>query len=247
MNHVILLHGFCENKALWSDVIEGFNEPNLHLIPFDLPGFGSNNNRSESIPDIAQCVFAHMDDNQIETATIIGHSMGGYVALEMAHKHPERIDAIGLVHSHGSSDSEDKKINRIKLIDFVNKKGARPFLKEFAKNLLSNKEVDKELMQQAYDLVKDTKLQGIVDAAHAMIGRQDHQSTIKNFDRPMLWIIGKQDTFMPYDVVIKQAETSQFGHLTVLENVGHLCMLEAPRKTSEVLRDFLNTVYPLTE
>ncbi|MFT5513000.1 MAG: pimeloyl-ACP methyl ester carboxylesterase [Bacteroidia bacterium] len=212
----------------------------------DLPGFGENEQHAETIEDVAHFVFQFMDNNKIDKACVIGHSMGGYVALEMLHFNPLRIDAIGLVHSHAAVDAESKMENRRKLIAFIDKNGSEQFLKEFAKQLISPKQKEHGLRGQAFELVKLTSSESVISATKAMLIRKDHLATLST-NKPTLWIIGRNDTFMPYNEVLRQAQLSPNSVILTLKDVGHLCMYEAPQKTLEIVKDFLHKVETSTQ
>ncbi len=240
MKHVIFLHGFCETSEMWNTIIPNLNDKAFTFHGIDLPGFGKNEQTVDSIAAMSDFVFQFMYELDIKTAIIVGHSMGGYVALEMAAIHPERIEAIGLIHSHAASDADEKKDNRRKLIDFVSRNGGSGFLKEFSKQLLSPIASNKDLQNTAYQLVKDTSDLAILSATEAMINRNDHTSTLQNFNKPVLWIIGALDTFVSTEEVLKQAKICPQAQVEVMNDVGHLCMYEDPHKTVSILDGFLH-------
>lgn len=239
MKHVIFLHGFCEHAAMWEETIGYLTSSNFTYHTIDLPGFGKNEKTVDSISAMSDFVIGYMDERGIELATIVGHSMGGYVALEMAAMHDSRVDAIGLIHSHAAADGPDKRENRLKLIDFVSRNGSKGFLKEFSKKLLSPVQSEKALREKAYHLVKDTKTEAIIAATNAMINRKDHTGTIQHCTKPILWVIGSLDTFVAPENVIIQAVSCPQSQVEILNDVGHLCMYEVPQKTAEVIDNFL--------
>lgn len=246
MRHVIFLHGFCENRGMWSGLIKGLESLAYQFHAIDLPGFGGNEQYAETIEDMAHFVFQFMDHHKIDKACVIGHSMGGYVALEMLHINQSRIEAIGLVHSHAAVDVESKMENRQKLITFIDKNGPEQFLKEFAKQLVSHKQEQHGLSDQAYELVKFSASKAVISATKAMRNRKDHLPTLST-DKPTLWIIGRDDTFMPYNEVLRQAQLSPNSVIVTLKDVGHLCMYEAPKKTLEIVKGFLHKVETSTQ
>ena len=227
---------------MWSPLTVNLKSNVYVCHALDLPGFGVNELIAESMSDIALYVYGYMDTQGIDKACIIGHSMGGYVALEMLQLNPSRIEGIGLIHSHAAEDSEEKKENRRKLIKFVETHSPLTFLKAFAEQLISPKHADTELKENAYDLVKSTSSRAIISSSKAMINRKNHERTL-NTEKPILWIIGEDDTFMPYKEVLRQANLNQSSIIAVLEGVGHLCMYESAEQTRNIIQDFLRFVY----
>ncbi len=241
MKHVILLHGFCENRSMWNTVVSALktNFTDYHAV--DLPGFGANKDCVDSVERMSDFVFSYMDNHQILDAIIIGHSMGGYVALEMLSKQPNRINGIGLIHSHAASDTEEKKDNRKKLISFIERNGEKAFLHQFTKQLIATQNADTNRLNQVNKLVEGTRPEAIISASKAMIKRTDHTNTL-SVDIPFLWIIGKEDAFMPYTSVMRQAKLCLTAEIHLLDNVGHLSMYEAPEQTQDIIAGFVESV-----
>lgn len=225
---------------MWQEVLDAFEKTKTVCHAIDLPGFGQNNTCVSSIGEMSDYVIAYMAEHNIAQAIVIGHSMGGYIALDMLQNYPNRCKAIGLIHSHAFADSEEKTSNRTKLIDFITKNGQHEFLKQFAKQLVGPT-MSADLNKAVHHLVKGTTPNAIIKASQAMIDRKDHTETLQA-PVPFLWIIGKEDKFMPYKQVLDQAKLCQDPTIHLLEHVGHLCMYEDPKRTVEILTDFIGSV-----
>ncbi|MDW8296538.1 MAG: alpha/beta hydrolase, partial [Raineya sp.] len=99
--NVVLLHGFCESKEIWKDFLPELAK-NFRTIAVDIGGFGESANllpQPCTMETLAEQVFALLKELQISQAAFVGHSMGGYVALALAEKHPEIIEKLCLFHS----------------------------------------------------------------------------------------------------------------------------------------------------
>src|SRR5678816_1226564 len=131
---VILIHGFAEDGEIWNNQAE-FLKDHFRLIIPDIPGSG----RSEFVEDGSIETYAEIiklildqeaqnDNAATGKATIIGHSMGGYITLAFAERWGQSLDAFGLFHSSAFADDEEKKQTRAKAIDFINNNGAAAFL-----------------------------------------------------------------------------------------------------------------------
>ena len=140
---VILIHGFAEDSSIWKHQIKALKE-NFYLIIPDLPGSGQSEmlegeilieNYAEVIKAIAD---KELKDSNQNTCTIIGHSMGGYIALAFAEKHPELLNGLGLFHSTAYADDNAKKETRRKGIEFIKNNGVELFLKTTTPNLFSD-------------------------------------------------------------------------------------------------------------
>src|SRR6187399_2350214 len=87
---VILLHGFPMSHLVWKDFAPGL-ATNFTVYTPDLPGFGQSKTLPSpfSIDDVADKLLAWIESNQIKKSVVIGHSLGGYVALSMIEKRPD--------------------------------------------------------------------------------------------------------------------------------------------------------------
>ena len=117
---VVFLHGFCETKDLWHSYMEPLSKV-CRVFALDLPGFGDNSPLTDplTIADMAEQVYNTLINLGIEQCIMIGHSMGGYVALAFSEKFPSRLKGLGLFHSTAYPDSVEKKQARDKTIDFI--------------------------------------------------------------------------------------------------------------------------------
>src|ERR1043165_252005 len=129
---IILIHGFCETHEIWNGFADKLAEK-FEVFAIDLPGFGGSPLLPTpfSIQEVAVKVRDWIDQVGLQFPIVIGHSLGGYVALAMAKKSQENIAGIGLFQSTAYADSEERKTNRNRVIAFVKAHGADPFIDTF--------------------------------------------------------------------------------------------------------------------
>ena len=116
---LVLLHGFCESGRMWAYFSEKLSA-NFRVVCPDLPGFGGSPIQGEqiSLEEVAVQLEAWMEETDIKNPIVIGHSLGGYVALALLELMGSRIQAIGLFHSTAYPDDEEKKGMRNRTITF---------------------------------------------------------------------------------------------------------------------------------
>ena len=129
---VVFLHGFCETREIWENFLEPLSSV-CRVILIDLPGFGGNPPLESplTIADMAEQVYNTILAIGVDQCIMIGHSMGGYVALAFCEKFPSRLKGLGLFHSTAYADSSEKKQARDKTIDFIERYGTEEFVEEF--------------------------------------------------------------------------------------------------------------------
>ena len=136
---MLLIHGFAEDGEVWHHQTDFLKEHYQLIIP-DLPGSGSSpyNDQLSTIDDYADVMKAILDNENIKTCTVIGHSMGGYITLALAEKYPQLLNAVGLFHSTAFADSEERKQIRLKAIDLIKSNGSYAFIKATTPNLFTD-------------------------------------------------------------------------------------------------------------
>ena len=132
---VVFIHGYCEDQTMWDEFSEPF-DIDYRLIKIDLPGFGlSEIKKSISIKEMADTVIAVLKHLKIKKYILIGHSMGGYVSLEIAKKEHQNLLGFCLFHSHPFEDSADVKKKRLKAVDFIEEIGQEIYVKQLIPRL----------------------------------------------------------------------------------------------------------------
>jgi len=240
---VVLIHGFAEDKSIWNGLTTLLEKEFLVIIP-DLPGSGESETVSEiSIELMAEAIHEILGSENIGTAIVIGHSMGGYVTLALAEKYPSVIESIGLFHSTAYADSEEKKNARRKNIGFMQTHGALPFLKQSIPGLFSeafktkHPEIVEEVTQR-YSYFNPSLLSSYYEA---MIARPDRTNLLRIIEKPVLFIIGKQDNAVPFDDSMRLCHLPSLSYIHILENAGHMGMLEEPELSGKYVRNFCAT------
>lgn len=242
---LVLLHGFLESKEIWEDFTESLRKE-FTVIAIDLPGHGE----SELIHEIhtmqlmSGTVEVVLETEKIKQAVIIGHSMGGYVALQYAVNNEKSVRGLVLFHSHASADSEETKENRSRTINVV-KQNRGGFIRQFIPDLFDQKHVAKytaaiqKLQEQAALMTPEA----IISAVSGMRDRSDQLQYLLLTMTPVLFIIGKKDSRMPYNQLLDQAAIPSHSETLLLDDVGHMGFIEAPRKTIQALRHFAMRCY----
>lgn len=242
---LILLHGFPENGTLWRNVWDRLSASYTLIIP-DFPGSGQSVLEGEaSISDMAEGVAAIMNKEGIQKAVVAGHSMGGYVAIELARLYPDRITGLSVVHSIPAADDEDKKKMRAKAIELIQNGGKTAFLSQMIPNLfapgfkLENPAAVKEQLDEAMKVDEA----GLINFYKAMMGRRDNSDIIKNATFPVQWITGKEDNVIVLKKILAYTWHSGINFVSIYEDCGHMSMVEAPERLIDDLDKFGNYCY----
>ncbi len=242
---VVLLHGFLGAAQIWEKTID-YLSTSYRVIAIDLPGHGSTPciGYAHSMELMAACVKAVMDSLKLKKYVIIGHSMGGYVALAFADRYPDHLKGLCLFHSTAYADSDEKKSDRWRAINLV-KASKTVYTKNTIRNLFATKNLKylKEEVLFAVEIAKQTSKQGIIAALHGMRDRPSRDLILGLVEYPVMMVIGELDTILPAEQLLEQSQLIKNKSVLYLEHDGHFGFLESPKQTHSELRKFLRKCY----
>ena len=239
---VVLLHGYLENMLVWDDFVPLIYK-NVRVVTLDIPGHGISEVKGEihTMDFLADTLAAALDRLGIEKATIVGHSMGGYVALAFAERHPERTEALVLLHSTPYADTEEKRKNRQREISII-RSGKKEMLAHtaaeagFAVENRNRFRTEIEDLQQTVYLTEDA---GIVALLNGMIERKAQSEMLHALGKPILFILGRKDGYIVPEVAEKMVAEHPEAEVVWLENSGHMGFIEEAKACAKALLDFV--------
>lgn len=243
---LLLLHGFTESHRCWLSAIDDLSKHFRVLAP-DLPGSGGSSLLSDGTADLgatAKLLWDWLSDLQIDKCVVVGHSMGGYVALELLATAPERLLGMGLFHSHPLGDDEGKKLNRDRTIALIEKRGSKDFLHGFIPNLFAP--AQRDALAATIDLLEkqaaEQSVAAYVAQTQAMRDRASRLDLLIQSGLPKLVVLGRHDPILQVETGLGYAVQLNNCQLEVLETAGHMGMYESPDQTAVILAEFMRWV-----
>lgn len=240
-NVVVLLHGYLETKEVWSSFAEKLSK-NFRVITLDLPGHGKSDVVAEThtMQLLAQFVNSLLLHLNIETCTLVGHSMGGYVMLAFVDLYPEKVERFVLFHSSVYADTDEKKKNRLREIEFIENGKLELIVNTNLPNTFATENLDK--FSNEIDILKQhAKTQnpkGVCAILRGMMERPDRQELVKNFAKPMLFIFGEKDNYIPVEVAKKMLMLNPEINVKWLSDSGHMGFVEEQEISTGFLLNF---------
>lgn len=238
---VVLLHGFLGSAEIWQPLSDNLKK-SYRVICIDLPGHGKTPciGYAHSMERMAKSVKAVMDSLRLKRYAMIGHSMGGYVALAFADLFPDNLRGLCLFHSSAYPDSEEKKQDRLRAIQVV-KANKRVYTKTTIQNLFAKKNL-KYLQAEiafALNIARKTSQQGIIAALLGMKDRPARDLILGLVQYPIMMVIGELDNVLPPESLLEQAALIRNPTVLYLEHDGHFGFLESPKQSAKEMRRFL--------
>ena len=239
---VVLLHGYLESMYVWDDFAHLLT-PEVRVITVDIPGHGISEVKGEvhTMEMLADVLHDMLVSLGIERVTMVGHSMGGYVALAFCARYAEQLDGLVLLSSTPFPDTELKRENRRREIALVRagKKEALARVAPEAGFAEHNRKRLKEYIDDLVECVHITEDDGIVALLGGMIERVDQNEMLQKCGVRQLFILGKCDGYIPVEAAEEFIKLNPQARVAWLENSGHMGFIEEPEECAKALLDFI--------
>lgn len=256
---VLLIHGMAGSSRTWKDVTERLVVDHTVIAP-DLLGHGES---AKPMGDYSLGAFASglrdlLSVLEIERVTVVGQSLGGGVAMQLAYQHPELLDRLVLVGSGGLGREVSWMLRLLTL------PGAELLMPVLFPSLVAQRgtDVSRALhdrgirspriaeMWRAYASLSGAEnrgaflktLRSVVDAGGQTVSAMDRIYLAAAVPTMIVW--GDQDHIIPVEHAYEAHEAIEGSRLEILEGCGHFPHVEAPERFVELLRDFIATTEP---
>lgn len=213
---ILLLHAFPLDKKMWEPQRAAL--AGHEVIAPRLYG------RGRTMDEWADSIAGETDGELV----VVGASMGGYCALALARRAPERVRGLLLVGARPDADTEERRAGRADTIELIRSDGLEGLWRMMLPKLFHDESVADEQL-----VYRDTD--ALITALEAVRDREDSTDVVRSFSGPVQFVVGEFD---PY---VSAAELSEFD-VRELEGVGHLVNLERPDEFNEILREFVGRV-----
>lgn len=236
--NVLLIHGNFSGKNWWRELYQEPPEGSRLLIP-DLPGFGDSQAGRHFVPSMKLYVDAlhgFLDSLDVDEAVLVGHSMGGAVAMQLALSDPERFPGMMLLSPAppGGLETPDYMYPLLKAL-----RHDRRALRRALKRMMRSRtpEYIEELVEEAGKMHP----KGFAGNARMLSG-QSVNGEASGYYGPVLVVSGDRDTLVPPSSAEATARHFPVRDHVLLSGVTHSPQIEAPGKVRSLLTDFLERV-----
>ncbi len=232
---VVLIHGFPLDHSIWRQTIEVLKD-SYRLIVVDLRGFGGSSapDSAYSLEDMAADIAGLLDHLELEKATLVGHSMGGYIALAFARLYPQRVSGLALVASQPLADTPEQKQGRYDTAGKV-VEGGVGIVRDA---MLPKLSADAKIQEAISKIITRQTSAGVAGALKAMAERADSSSILSEAQFPILIVHGDADLLIPIERAEQMKALNSAAELVVLNGIGHMPMMEAPGDVAKEIAKF---------
>ena len=243
---LLLLHSYWGSHVLF-DHLATFLSVKMKVIRIDLPGHGKSgippsDYTFEKFAVVLNKLLIKLDVR--DQVSIIGHSMGGYLAMAFATTYPEKIASLVLMHSPAKA-ADNQSIKLRERESRLLRKGKKDLLLQVT--IPSNFAAENlDFMANAMSLLFQTSnlvtIEGALMSIHAINHRSDSSSILQNAKYPILILIGKCDNVYRADQQLSELINIPNADVLILNHSGHLGFLEEEDLVDDKLGTFLATI-----
>lgn len=239
---LVLLHAFPLDARMWDEVVALL--PRQHILAVDLPGFGagaaSADPQNTTLESVADAVAAALTEAGVDRAVFAGLSMGGYVALALAERHPEMIAGLALLSTKAAADPPAAREARLEVArQAMGAEGAGAVAAMVDKLVgPTTTGTRPQVRAQVSTWLSEAPPSGIAGAQRAMAVRPDRHEVLAGLQVPALVVHGVEDELATAGDHARMAEHLGVGVMT-LNGAGHLCAVEVPADVAVALADLI--------
>jgi 3-oxoadipate enol-lactonase len=235
---VVLLHGLGCSAATWAPIAAELADRH-RTIAVDLRGFGDSDAGIEgmSLADHAADVVAVLDRLSVPSTAVIGHSMGGMVAQELALAAPDRVSALVLCGTTAGPDPATRAQNE-QLVEFVRAGGSRALAEAIGSMVYGPGYVEREpaLVAEFVDQFGSVPAESLEHAMQAING-YEVSDRLGELRMPTLVYVGEHDAFL--GDCRRIAAGIRGAQLVEIPSAGHMAPMEDPTRFAAVVDEFL--------
>lgn len=240
---LILLHGFLGDQHIWDPLLPLLSK-HFNLITLDLPGHGKSLCKEDTLTmeHIANLVISELDNINIDHFHVVGHSMGGYVGLEIMSKIPHRIKSLTLLNSTAKDDTPQKREDRLRAVRVFDL-SPKVYIKEAINNLFYEpniKRLEPEV-SRLQEIALNTSVGGAQACLRGMRDRKNFVDLINTTKIPIQYISGVHDSTVTYDSITEQIKSKDIL-LTTMNDSGHMSFAEEKEKCERAIINFVENI-----
>ncbi len=245
---VVLLHGFPLDRSMWSHQRSSVGSIYRVIAP-DLRGHGTTAapDGIYTVDEMADDVIETLDALQLTDPVVFGGlSMGGYVALSIAVRHPGRVKALMLMDTRAAADTPEAATAREDLARKVDASGnADPVVAAMLPKLFSRKTFEHQpgLVDRMSARMARTPARAVSGTLRGLATRPDRTADLPKITVPTLILAGAEDQLIPFDETQQMAAALPDAKLVRIPDAGHLAPVENPEAADSAILEFLRGLW----
>jgi pimeloyl-ACP methyl ester carboxylesterase len=243
---VVLVHGHPFDRTMWRPQLTPLVDAGFRVVAPDLRGYGTSRATAGAVAmsELADDVAGLLQQLGIEKAAVVGLSMGGLVAMELALAAPSSIWALGLVATTAQPVTDEEAGERGALAATIEEQGIGPLVREMSPRLVGP-DCPADVRAGIVEMMRRANPVGAAAALRGRARRPDYRAALTKLEMPSFVCVGTDDPWSTAAVTEELVGCLAEPRTVVLTGVGHMPNLEAPDEFNEAILDFLRSALPV--
>jgi pimeloyl-ACP methyl ester carboxylesterase len=247
---VVLLHGLGQwTDAAWGRLVPALS-PDLRYIGCDLPGFGASEKPAApyDLPYFRRVLEDLVAAHELRRFTLLGHSLGAFLAADYAGAHPERVERLALIAPAGFARVPRQVVYALAASFagwlFTRRPSRRMIARTLERSVVDRSALDPALVERTHAVAQELGLRRAFAGVYAgalrtFLNPRPLHAGFARYHGPVFCAWGARDRFIPVAGLQAVRAVYPHAHTLVLERSGHLPMIEEPAQLGAALREFL--------
>ncbi|MFI7580513.1 alpha/beta fold hydrolase [Kocuria sp. M1N1S27] len=240
---LLLLHGHAYDRSMWTRQVEVFAGRGWRVVAPDLRGFGGSEVTEGIVytEEFADDVAGLLDHLEVEQAVVLGFSMSGQIAMELLHRHPDRVRALVVNDTVPEAEDAEGRRRRHVTADAILTGGMQTYGRNVLGRMLAESTVESlpGVAAEVLSMLQDSPAKGAAAAMRGRAERRDFTDLLRGARIPVLVVVGADDVF-DGGAGRRMAELAPGAELVVVDGAGHTPNLEQPAAFDDALAGFLD-------
>jgi pimeloyl-ACP methyl ester carboxylesterase len=238
---IVLLHGYLESSEIWNSFAEKLAE-RFRVISIDLPGHGASDIYGEihTMEFMAGAVNGLLEELNMGSVFMAGHSMGGYVTLAFLESFPEKLSAYCLFHSQPFADQPAAIEKRRREIEIVKAGKKHLMYPDNVERMYASVNLGRltDALRRSKEIASRIPDKGIIAVLSGMIARPSRAHLMEEGKVPCLWILGEMDNYIPRETIQSKVKLPPNSEVVILKNSGHMGFVEEEEESLKAITGF---------
>ena len=231
---VVLIPGLLCDELVWADQLRALSAHANVWVP--------DHGHLDSLTEMALAVLR---DAPAEQFSLVGHSMGGRVALEVHRLAPHRVQRLALLDTGflpraAGEQGDAERASRLALLDNARRLGMRAMGHQWARGMVHPARIDSPVFDAILDMIERKTPDIFAAQIRALLARPDASPQLLAIDCPTLVLCGRQDSWSPLSQHLQMAAIIRGARLRIIEDCGHMSTMEQPQAVSAALVEWVN-------
>jgi pimeloyl-ACP methyl ester carboxylesterase len=231
---LVLIHGHGVDASIWNSIDADL----VSAMPVLKLDFSRSTTRT-TIEGYAEELASYLRNAQAKRVVLVGHSMGGYIALAFTERYPALVAGLVLYHSTATADTAERREQRQKTIEELRSQGSTPFIERQLPKMVSPA-FPADKVAQLVAFYRTLPADALAVGMEAIMSRPDRTHVLRDTTIPVRLVLGKDDQLIPYEQTQQLADLSDQIDVALIDQAGHLSMVERPKESVNVLLSFLD-------